>query len=82
MYVVVTSIIPLEDTVETTSVLIKVEDFIDIFNNINTSKLPIFKSSDYTIKTNSNPPYSLIYNLSANELKILRKYLNDALAKG
>ena len=30
----------------------------------------------------SEPPYRPIYNLSEKELKVLREYLRDALAKG
>ena len=82
VYAVVTSIVPLENTVETTSVPIEVADYADIFDNANASKLPMFKSGDHAIETSSDPPYGPIYNLSANELKILREYLDDALAKG
>jgi len=40
------------------------------------------RSSDHAIKTTGDPPYGPIYNLSVNKLKVLREYLNDALAKG
>ena len=37
---------------------------------------------EHTIKTTSEPLYGPIYNLSEKELKVLREYLRDALAKG
>ncbi len=57
-------------------------DYSDIFDNKNASKLPTNRSLDYTIEITGDPPYGPIYNLSANKLKVLRKYLNNALAKG
>jgi len=56
-------------------------DFANIFDNKNASKLPANRLSDHIIETTGEPPYRPIYNLSANKLKVLREYLDDALAK-
>ena len=46
------------------------------------SSMPKYRPIDYTIDLASNMPYSPIYSLVENKLKVLRKYLNNSLNKG
>jgi hypothetical protein len=53
-------------------------DYADIFLETNTTELPPIKGRQHLInlKEGEEPPYGLIYALSATELKALREYLN------
>ena len=44
-------------------------------------KLSLYEGRNYVIKTTSEPPFNLLYNLSNTELTALRSYLNNALIK-
>ena len=56
--------------------------YIDIFSNKKTGRLLLYKQNNYVINLNrKNPLYRFLYNLLIYELKELRDYLNDVLAK-
>ena len=59
------------------------KDFSDVFNTTEDGAggLPEHASNEYTIKVEGEPPFSPLYNLSTKELRVLRAYLDDALAK-
>lgn len=71
----------LEDIVEDSKVAVldEFEDYYNIYDDEEALSAPINKEAKYTIETTKDPPFGLLYNLSVKELKILRKYLNDAL---
>ena len=55
----------------------------DVFSTEKAGLLPAHKASDHAIDLDGkDPPYGPLYNLSNTELKVLREYLDDALAKG
>ena len=58
--------------------------FRDFFDTRNTSRLALYKATDYAIKLKPRTelPYMYIYNMSLAELKDLDNYINEALAKG
>ena len=58
--------------------------YIDVFLKEEVDKLLDKKACQYTINTikGYDPPYSLIYNLSEKELKVLYKYITFSLKKG
>jgi hypothetical protein len=57
--------------------------YVNVFNTEKASVLAAYNKNKYTINLNENKPsFKPLYNLSAKELKILKTYLNDALAKG
>lgn len=59
-------------------------DFIDIFSREETDKLSPHRPNNHKIdlQPGTEPGYGPIYPISQDELKILKKYLNDNLAKG
>lgn len=58
-------------------------EFADLFNDEKSSRLANRKDCDHAIDLEGkDPPYGPLYNLSNTELKILREYLDTALAKG
>jgi hypothetical protein len=60
------------------------EDYPNVLYPLKGRQLPIYKDINYTINLlpDSEPPYIPLYNISARELEILRKYLNSTLEKG
>ena len=55
----------------------------DVFSNEAARVLPEQKQGDHAIELDDRePPYGPLYNLSRVELEELRRYLDDALAKG
>ena len=61
----------------------QLEEFEDVFSNEKAGILPEQKQGDHAIELNGGePPYGPLYNLSRVELAELRRYLDDALAKG
>jgi hypothetical protein len=61
---------------------IKFVEYIDVFDIEKIGVLLAHNKNKYTINLDENkPPFESLYNLSAKELKILRTYLNAALAK-
>ena len=54
-----------------------------MFDAVSAGVLPAHSKHEHRIETEGNdPPYGPLYNLSVKELKSLREYLDDALAKG
>jgi hypothetical protein len=62
----------------------KYSDFKDVFSKENADILPEHRPYDCPIdlKENAQPPFGPIYNLSQPELKALREYIDENLAKG
>lgn len=59
------------------------QDFHDVFFEEKANQLPTHAAHDHAIETgDSQPPYGPIYPLSVVELEVLRKYINEHLAKG
>jgi hypothetical protein len=57
--------------------------FVNVFDIERASVLAAYNKNKYTINLDgSKPPFGPLYNLSTKELKVLKTYLNDALAKG
>jgi hypothetical protein len=57
------------------------KDFEDVFNMIKVGILPDHNRFEHAIKTTGDPPFRPLYNLSRNELGVLKDYLESALAK-
>ena len=59
-------------------------DFEDVFSAEKAGELPVFKTGDHSIDLveGGEPSFGPLYNLSNTELAVLRRYLDDALAKG
>ena len=61
----------------------QLKEFEDVFSNEKAGILPEQKQGDHAIELDGGePPYGPLYNLSRVELAELRRYLDDALAKG
>jgi hypothetical protein len=58
----------------------ELEDYRDVFESPE-HPIPV-TGAERTIKTNTDPPYGPIYNVSQRELEALRQYLDTALEKG
>ena len=59
-------------------------DFLDVFSKKDSDKLPEHRSYDYAIPLvkGKTPSFSALYSISQDELKVLRKYLDNYLPKG
>ena len=59
-------------------------EYADVFSAENASVLPAHGKLDHAIDLtpNSEPPYGPLYNLSQNELQVLREYLEESANKG
>ncbi len=59
-------------------------DLADIFLPSNANSLPPHLDEDHTIKLEpgKTPPFDPLYNLSENQLKTLREYIDENLANG
>ena len=57
-------------------------EYEDVFDTSQAGMLPQHSSTSHAIETTGDPPYGPLYNLSNNELEVLRTYLDDALGKG
>lgn len=62
----------------------KYQDFLDMFSREEVDKLPLHRLNDHKIDImpEKKPNFGSIYGMSQNELKVLKKYLNDNLIKG
>ena len=60
----------------------KLKEYEDVFSTEEAGRLPSHKGRNHAIETTTEPPFGPLYNLSNIELAELRRYLNDALAKG
>ena len=57
--------------------------YADVFSKEQADELPPHGPQDHAIETNGDQlPFGPLYNLSANELKVLKKYIDDNLRKG
>jgi len=59
----------------------KFKDFTDIFDIEQAGILADYSKFEHAIKTIRDPSFRPLYNLSQNELKILKKYLEGALQR-
>jgi hypothetical protein len=59
-------------------------DFADVFDTEKAGELPAHSKHKHAIEIEGegDPLYGPLYNLSIKELRTLREYLDDALAKG
>jgi hypothetical protein len=64
------------------SVPLQYKDYADVFLEKDAAMLPELGGAEHAIETTADPPFGLLYNLSAVQLKALREYLADALARG
>ena len=60
----------------------ELKEYEDVFSTEEAGCLPSHKGRDHAIKTIAELPFAPLYNLSNIELVELRRYLDDALAKG
>ena len=58
------------------------QEYQDVFSEEKANQLTARGRPEHAIEMTSEPLYGPIYNLSEKELKVLREYLRDALAKG
>ncbi|SPC62077.1 uncharacterized protein UHOD_12159 [Ustilago sp. UG-2017b] len=58
--------------------------YLDVFSRVEADKLPPHRTYDHQIplEEGKSPPFGPIYSLSEHELKTLREYLEENLAKG
>lgn len=66
-----------------TGVPLEYQDFADVFSKEKADTLPPHRSFDHhiPIEEGKSPPFGPIYSLSENELKVLKEYLDENLAK-
>lgn len=57
-------------------------DLAHVFLEDAANTLPEHGDHDLCLETTGTPPFGLLYNLSQNELEVLREYIADNLAKG
>jgi hypothetical protein len=59
-------------------------EFLDVFSRKELERLPEHRPYDHKIvlEEGKNPTFGPLYGMSQNELKVLRKYLNENLEKG
>jgi hypothetical protein len=59
-------------------------DFLDVFSRRKADMLPEHRPYDHRIEVEpgKSPSFSPLYGISQNELKVLRKYLDENLSKG
>ena len=70
------------NAITTPTVPESLKEYKDVFSREEEGKLPEIEGYDHAIETTAEPPYGPLYNLSNTELEALRKYLDNALAKG
>jgi hypothetical protein len=60
------------------------QKFAEVFDRKEADKLPPHRDCDHKIelKPDTTPPWGPLYNMSAEELKVLRKWLTENLEKG
>ena len=74
----------LDITINSLTIPFQYNEYAAQFSDIEAGKLPSFKQGDHAIELieGTEPPFGPLYNLSQTELKALREYLDDAVAKG
>lgn len=62
----------------------KYHDFLDVFSKDLANELPPHRKSDHKIPLHpgTTPGYGPLYNMSREELQVLKKYLDEHLEKG
>ena len=60
----------------------ELKEYGNVFSTEEAGRLPSHEDRSHAIKTTAEPPFGPLYNLSNIELAELRRYLDDALAKG
>jgi hypothetical protein len=67
-----------------TKVPLDYHDLLHVFSRAEADKLPIRRPYDHQIKLEpgKQPGYGPLYGMSLNELKVLKKYLDENLSKG
>lgn len=75
---------PKTETDPSTKVPSEYHDLLHVFSRSDSEKLPQRRPYDHKIQLEKGkqPPFGPLYSMSQNELKVLRKYLDDNLAKG
>jgi hypothetical protein len=75
---------PLNDVDPLTILPPKYHDLVDVFSRNNANKLPPHRPYDHKIilQEGKLPPVCLLYSMSHEELKALRKFLDENLEKG
>ena len=58
------------------------KEYKDVFSTKEAGRLPSHEGRNHAIETTAESPFGSLYNLSNIELAELRRYLDDALAKG
>lgn len=73
-----------EPTNPATKLPTEYHDFLDVFSKDLASKLPPHRGSDHKIplQPGAAPAYGPLYNMSREELLVLKKYLDENLEKG
>ena len=68
----------------TTKLFSELHEFLELFSGKETNKLPPHKPYDHKIKfiQYKQPGYGLLYSMSQGELQVLKKFLDENLAKG
>jgi Reverse transcriptase (RNA-dependent DNA polymerase) len=56
--------------------------YAEMFSKEKAGTLPELGGAEHPIETTADPPFGPLYNLSAVQLKALREYIDDALARG
>ena len=73
---------PVQAIVKEMVLLVEYTDFVDVFSPTLVRKLPSHALHDHAIEIgNGQPPFGPIYPLSAVELDVLKKYIEDNLEK-
>ena len=69
---------------ETPQIPVEYSEYLDVFSEKASEQLPPHRNYDHKIvlHTNTQPPFGPIYSLSELELKALRDYINENVAKG
>jgi hypothetical protein len=67
-----------------TKVPLNYHNLLHVFSQAEANKLPIRRLYDHQIKLkpSKQPSYGPLYSMSLNELKVLKKYLDENLSKG
>ena len=75
---------PKQRTDPATKLLPKLHEFFELFSEKEANKLPPHRLYDYKIKfiKSKQPKYGPLYSMSQRELQVLKKFLDENLAKG
>jgi hypothetical protein len=75
---------PKKHTDPVTKVPAEYHQYLEVFSQPASDQLPGHRSYDHKIvlEKGKEPPYGPLYGMSQNELKVLRKYLQENLGKG